>query len=58
MIQRLAECIPWNLFLGFLNVYKYGLSLRRQDDIVWIKKYCLVLRKLKPVLLLQVLKEK
>ncbi len=24
-LNRLAESIPWNRFLGFLNVYKYGL---------------------------------
>ncbi len=24
-LHRLAESIPWNLFLGSLNVYKYGL---------------------------------
>ncbi len=25
-LNRLAESIPWNRFLGFLNFYKYGLS--------------------------------
>jgi hypothetical protein len=24
-LHRLAESIPWNRFLGSLNVYKYGL---------------------------------
>ncbi len=24
-LHRLAESIPWNRFLGFFNVYKYGL---------------------------------
>ncbi len=25
-LHRLAKSIPWNWFLGFINVYKYGLS--------------------------------
>jgi hypothetical protein len=25
-LQRLAESIPWNQFLGSLNVYKFGLD--------------------------------
>jgi hypothetical protein len=25
-LHRLAEFIPWNRFLGSINVYKYGLS--------------------------------
>ncbi len=27
MLHRLAEFIPWNWFLGSINVYKYGLRL-------------------------------
>jgi hypothetical protein len=26
-LHRLADLIPWNLFLGSLNVYKFGLRL-------------------------------
>jgi hypothetical protein len=26
-LHRLAESIPWNRFLGSINVYKYGLRL-------------------------------
>jgi hypothetical protein len=29
--HRLAEWIPWNLFLGFLNDYKYGLCSCKAD---------------------------
>jgi hypothetical protein len=25
-LHRLAELMPWNRFLGSINVYKYGLS--------------------------------
>ncbi len=24
-LHKLAESIPWNRFLGYINVYKYGL---------------------------------
>ena len=26
-LHRLAEFIPWNRFLGSINVYKYGLRI-------------------------------
>jgi hypothetical protein len=32
-LQRLAESIPWNLFLGSLNVYKFGLW--KQEKTRW-----------------------
>jgi hypothetical protein len=30
-LHRLAESIPWNRFLGSMNVYKYGLSIQLED---------------------------
>ncbi len=52
-INRLSESIPWNRFLGSLNVYKFGLGsvLEREDGGTLasahvslrsniIKKYC------------------
>ena len=33
-LHRLAEFIPWNRFLGSLNVYKYGLRLHWLAELV------------------------
>jgi hypothetical protein len=33
-LHRLAESIPWNRFLGFLNVHKYGLRALPADAVV------------------------
>jgi hypothetical protein len=30
-LRRLAKPIPWNRFLGPLNVYKYGLRTMREE---------------------------
>jgi hypothetical protein len=36
MLHRLTEVIPWNLFLGFMNIEKYGLLLDRlAESIPW-----------------------
>jgi hypothetical protein len=32
-LHRLTESIPWNRFLGYLNVYKFGLWLRLTKKI-------------------------
>jgi hypothetical protein len=31
----LAELIPWNLFLGSLKVYKFGLRVLEQKEERW-----------------------
>ncbi len=44
-LHRLAKFIPWNRFLGFINVQKYGLRLHAQPGgidslelILWLFK--------------------
>ena len=44
-LHRLAELIPWNRFLGFLNVYEFGLhalSLTSFENHENHIQYCII----------------
>jgi hypothetical protein len=49
-LQRLAELIPWNRFLGFLKIYKFGLRFLHDKNAFTLMASTITVARMKDVI--------